>query len=143
KIPGRAGLDLRAELAQDLDVVDLGSREAVHHDEGPGVGLTEDVLDLERLVAAVSGHGGSAELGAAEGGDVPLHPVRHTEDDVVARLDAEAEQAPGEGVGPLLERAIGDALVSEDDGFSLREALGRPIEELPESQCGPETEITH
>jgi hypothetical protein len=129
-------VNLRADLAQNADVVDAGGGEAIRQDERLGVGLSQDVLDLEGRVAAVARHSDCASLGDAQVGHVPLDAIRHPEHDVVAGPDAERQEPQGEGIGARLELGVGHALALEDDRLLRRIPRGRLVQHLPERQRG-------
>lgn len=127
---------LRAQLPENLEVVDAGRREAVHQDQRARVGLAEHVVHLERLVAAIARHGDRADLGEAQIRDAPLDAVGHPQHDVVARSQPQREEAPGEVLGATLELGVGDALALEDDGLPIREPRGGPVHHLAEGEGG-------
>ena len=92
-------------------------------DEGPDVGVLEDVDHLVGRQAEVDRHRDGAELLDREVGEDELGGVRQEETDPVARLDAPVCETAGHGVDVAVEGGVGELLALGDD----RGPVGPPV----------------
>ena len=128
------------EGQQVLDVVDVA--EAVDGDEGRGLRLAQDELDLPGAVERHDrhGHGPEAERGADR--HPGLEPVGDLVDDAVPGTHPEPVEAPGEAGGALVELAdgalVGPGLRPDPEG-QVGGARDLAVQEAGEGEVGPPT----
>ena len=127
----RAGpglVELRREPAQHVEIAARLERFGGH--QGPAPDLVERVFELGEAIGRVDVDQDQPGLGRGELGQRPLAVVGRPDADAVARLQAEREQARGERVDLLPERAVAPAhaLVRDHQRLVVGEARDRPVE---------------
>ena len=115
-------------LPHDGGVVDRSR--PVDDDQGGRVGLVDGVLRVLGPVAGVQRDGDGADGGDGVHEEQPLRAVRHPDADLVAGLDADADQAAGHPVDLGGELGVGPAPVAEDQGLTVAPATGRLAREV-------------
>jgi hypothetical protein len=113
----------RSRLARHREVVDGAGH--VVGDQGGGVGLAQHVLEVGGAEARVDRHVDGADAGQREHQEDPLRAVGEPDANLLARLDAEAEQAGGVALHLALDVAERVAPLLEDQGLAVAEAPRR------------------
>jgi len=126
-IPG-----LGADLEEHLDIV--GALEAVHEQQGLGLGLAKSILQLVGSVGGIDVDHDYARFGRGELGDDPLSQVGGPDGQAVALLQAQGHEAFGGAVQLLLQLTIcvTFVLVDGDDCIVIGIFFRYFIEHIPD-----------
>jgi hypothetical protein len=109
QIAGRRGREFRRQLAQHADIV--AGLEARRGDERDAARFVERVFEFGQAIGRVDVDEDQAGLGGGELGDDPFGVVRRPDADPLAGLEAERDEAGGEGIDLALQLAVIPAYV--------------------------------
>ena len=125
---GPSTVELRRERAQHLDVA--ARLERFGGDQRPALDLVEGVFELGQAVGGIDVDQDEPGLRCGELGHRPFAVVGRPDADAMARLEPEREQACGECVDLLRERAVAPAhvLMPDHQRLVIGEAHGRLIQ---------------
>ena len=137
------GLELGAQLGDDLGVVAVPV--AVDHDQGVGVGLAEEVFRLVDLVGGVHRHQHRADLRCGPEGDEPGGHVGGPDGHLVAGLDPQGDEGPGELVHVVPELGVGAGIIQCGilEGVLVRELLHHLVQHLGEGAVDDDVLLPH
>ncbi len=88
-------------------------------EKAAGLGVGEAGGDAVDRRVRIEGQPGGAGLGDADLGDEEVGAAAHPEPDDVARPDAAPDEPAGDGVRRLVDLAVGEAALAEDQGDAI------------------------
>ena len=134
RVEGIVASKLRAQLLHDGHIVAV--LVAVHHHQGVGVALAQEVFGLMHLVGGVHRHQHRADLDRGPKSDVPRGHVGGPDGHMVAGLHAHGDEAAGKLVHVVPELAVGAGIVEGGvaEGVLVGELLHHAVQHLGEGQ---------
>ncbi len=132
KVTGLACLKLGTKLLDYVNVADV--LDAVYHDEGIGIGLSEKILSLVDTVLGIHGNENSSDLCSSPKCDVPLRNIGSPDSNMIALLYAHCEKSACEVVNIVSELGIGSCIIQLgiSESVLVRELLTDTVEHIGE-----------